>query len=378
MNVRDARPDELVDWDAHTVEAPGGHVYQSRGWAEHRRQSGWTPRFLITEDGGRVLAVTRAWPGIGGGSAYLPRGPVPGGTTESGAPAALAARQIAVGDALAAAGMDVVAADPEVPAEDDAFGSLIVAAGFQPIEEIQPSRHRVSLPLDAGADEAAVFEGIARSTRQRIRGAERDGILVVRHDVRTAGDGAGEGFSEAAEPGPVALDRFYDLLLETGERRQFSFGPRASFVGWWRRAFDAGHLVYLEARAATSPSTRPGAVEALAGLILYRHGGRLSTVHSGDHATTRAEHPGALHLLRWRAIELAIREGCTEMDLGGVDVRGARNEPREGGPLYGLYQHKRSFGGRWVALTGAHERVYDPRGYALGRLSSRLARLIRR
>ena len=54
------------------------------------------------------------------------------------------------------------------------------------------------------------------------------------------------------------------------------------------------------------------------------------------------------------------------MDLGGVDVAGSRSEPREGDPLYGLYQHKRAFGGRWLELTGAHERVFDPRGYALG------------
>lgn len=382
MNVRDARPDELIDWDAATVEATGGHVYQSRAWAEHRRRSGWTPRFLVTDDGGRVLALSRGWSLIGGGSAYLPRGPVPGGGTI--APADLAARQIAVAEALAAEGIDVVAADPEVPAVDDAFRVRIAAAGFEPIEEIQPSRHRVSLPLDRRADEAGVFEAIAKSTRQRIRGAERNGIVVVRHDVRSGPDRAGEGFDEPTEPAPVALDRFYDLLLETGERRQFSFGPRSSFVGWWRGAFDAGHLVYLEARAApslartTNSATRPGGDEPLAGLVLYRHGGRLSTVHSGDHAATRAEHPGALHLLRWRAIQLAIREGCTEMDLGGVDVRGARDEPREADPLFGLYQHKRSYGGRWVALTGAHERVFDARRYALGRLTGRLARLVRR
>jgi lipid II:glycine glycyltransferase (peptidoglycan interpeptide bridge formation enzyme) len=66
------------------------------------------------------------------------------------------------------------------------------------------------------------------------------------------------------------------------------------------------------------------------------------------------------------------------MDLGGVDVAGARNEPREGDPLYGLYQHKQSFGGQWLALTGAHERVFDPRGYQIGRLATRAARVIRR
>ena len=377
MSVRDAHPDEVAAWDASTVESAGGHVYQSRAWADHRRASGWTPRFLVTEDGGRVLALTRPWRSIGGGSAYLPRGPVAG--APGTAATVLAQRQIVVAELLAREGIDVVAADPEVPATNDAFRTRIVAAGFRPIEEIQPSRHRVSLPLPSHADEAAVFEAIAKSTRQRIRGAERDGVTVVRHDAPGADDGVGEGFGLPSEPAAVALDRFYGLLLETGERRRFSFGPRNAFVAWWLAALEAGHFVYLEARARGDGASEPGDPgEPLAGLILYRHGGRLSTVHSGDHAASRTEHPGALHLLRWRAIQLAIREGCMEMDLGGVDTAGSRNEPREGDQLYGLYQHKRGFGGRWLELTGAHERVFDPRGYALGRLTGRLARLVRR
>jgi lipid II:glycine glycyltransferase (peptidoglycan interpeptide bridge formation enzyme) len=379
LNVRDAEPAELEDWDAKAVEAPGGHVYQSTAWAEHRRASGWRPRFLITEDGGLALALTRRWPLVGGGSAYLPRGPVPMGADA----ASLAARLVAVGDALAGEGIDVVAADPEVPSSDHAFRAAIEAAGYAAIEEIQPSRHRISLPLGPAADETTVFEAISKSTRQRIRGAERVGVAVVRHDVRAASDGSGaqdgpseraddDGFLTPAEPAESALDRFYDLLLETGERKRFSFGPRAGFVAWWQAALAAGHLVYLEARAGSATG------DPLAGLILYRHGGRLSTVHSGDHAATRTTHPGALHLLRWRAIQLAIREDCTEMDLGGVDTAGARDEPREGQPLYGLYQHKQSFGGQWLALTGAHERVFDPVGYRTGRLASRAARLIGR
>ncbi|MEX1170128.1 MAG: GNAT family N-acetyltransferase [Chloroflexota bacterium] len=373
MNLRDATGEELADWDDRVVEAPGGHVYQSRAWATCRRASGWTPRFLVGDDGGRTLALTRSWPAIGGGSAYLPRGPVPMPGELPGWEA-IAERQVAVAHALAAEGVDVVAADPEVPAVEPAFRSRIEAAGFRPIEEIQPSRHRITLPLGEGADEASVLEGIAKSTRQRIRGAERDGVTVVRHDVRAPRAGPGEGFASPTEPAAHALDRFYDLLLETGERRQFSFGPRSMFVTWWRTAHEAGHLVYLEARTAGGAAQG----QPHAGLILYRHGGRLSTVHSGDHAATRSDHPGALHLLRWRAIQLAVREGCSEMDLGGVDVAGARGEPREGDPLYGLYQHKRAFGGRWLELTGAHERVFDARGYALGRLTGRLARLVRR
>ncbi len=375
--VREATSAERAGWDGLAVDAPGGHVYQSIAWARHRASAGWHPRFLVTPDGGRVLSLERPWPWTGGSSAYIPRGPVRagvGGADDPASGAALATRLVVVSDWLEAAGVDVVAADAEVPAADTAYGSAIRAAGFAPIEEIQPSRHKVALPLDPGAGEGPVFDAIAKSTRQRIRAAERDGVVVVRHDRRQAGGTAGDGFLGPSEPSEVALDRFYDLLVETGERRSFGFGPRERFVPWWVAALRAGHLVYLEARAAAAAADG----EVLAGLVLYRHGGRLSTVHSGDHAAGRALHPGALHLLRWRAIQLAIRERCGEMDLGGVDVAGARREPLEGEPMAGLYQHKRSFGGRWVELTGAHERILDGRGYALGRMAMRTRRALGR
>jgi lipid II:glycine glycyltransferase (peptidoglycan interpeptide bridge formation enzyme) len=81
-----------------------------------------------------------------------------------------------------------------------------------------------------------------------------------------------------------------------------------------------------------------------------------------------------MHLLRWRAIELALAEGRDEMDLGGVDVAGARRPPEPGEPTHGLYEHKRSFGADWVELAGAQERVGRPVRYALGRAVTRVAR----
>ncbi len=357
--------DPTDDWDRLAVERPGGHVYQSRAWAEHRRRSGWRPRFVSVGDH-RILALTRGWPLIGGGSAYLPKGPAPVVAGEE-----LGAALWATTRALAAEGIDVIASDAEVPAADAAYAGWLRRARYAPIEEIHPARHRMSLPLGEGAGEEDVFRGIAKTTRQRIRQAEKDGAVVARHDARSEGpDGAGEGFIPPGEPAEEALDRFYDLLLATGERLDFTFGPRPEYVAWWLAALRAGHLVYLQARAADGAE--------LAGLVLYRHGGRLTTVHSGDRAEARKEHPGALHLLRWRAIQLAIREGCREMDLGGVDVPGARTEPQPGDAMYGLYQHKQSFGASWLELTGAHERVIRPRRYLAGRMVSRAVRLIRR
>ena len=353
------------DWDALAVDRPGGHVLQSVAWAEHRSHSGWSPRFVSWKDH-RVLALLRPWPVIGGASAYLPRGPVP---VRDGRETGLALWATAHW-LKRSEGVDVLAADPEVPAGDDAFRAILARARFHAIEEIQPSRHKVALAL-TGADEEGTLANVAKSTRQRIRRAEKDRTVVVRHDAHASAD-PGEGFAPPADGPPAALDRFYDLLLETGERKHFTFGPRESFVGWWRRAHAAGHLVYLEARDGGATG------DVLGGLLLYRHGGRLSTVHSGDPDDRRRTHPGTMHLLRWRAIQLAMREGRSEMDLGGVDVAGARRRPVEGEPMHGLLEHKLSFGAEWVELVGAQERVDRPLRYAAGRAIVAAGRRIRR
>jgi lipid II:glycine glycyltransferase (peptidoglycan interpeptide bridge formation enzyme) len=349
--LHEVRGGDLDGWDARAVDAPGGQVFQSRAYGEFQATLGWRVRYLQFDDGSPVLVLQRRWPWIGGWSAYVPRGPVPVGDA-----AANAARQIAVARWLAERGTAVIAADPEVEAGPE-FSAALAAAGFRSIEELQPSRHRMRIPLRARS-EAEVFAGIAKSTRQRIRQAAA-GAVEIRTLTRDAPDVPG------APDVRAMLDAFYDLLRGTGDRRGFSFGSRREFVEWWERALAAGHLAYLHAVDAGT---------TIAGLLLYRHGGRLSTVHSADLADARAAHPGVLHLLRWRAIQLAIEGGCDEMDLGGVDVAGARRVPEKGEQMYGLYEHKRSFGAEWVELAGAHELVTDRLRYAAGRLTQRLAR----
>ncbi len=366
LAVRQLGGTDLDGWDAAAVDAPGGHVFQSRAWAAHREAGGWQPRYLAAGDL-RALALVRPWPLVGGGSAYLPRGPVGPGTpwTGDGTGAAIGQTLAAAARHLARHGVDVVAADAEVAAGDPAYLATLEAAGFHGIPEIQPSRHRMALGLPGDGDAAGVLAGVAKSTRQRIRQAERDGVVVVRHDARGTDL---DGFTGTREPADVALPRFYDLLHATGDRLGFRLGGRAGYVAWWLRALGAGHLVYLEAREGDE--TGP----VLGGLVLYRHGRRLSTAHSADVADHRRDHPGTMHLLRWRAIQLAVAERRPEMDLGGVDVAGARRPPVPGEPTFGLYEHKRSFGAAWVELAGAQEWVGRPVRYALGRATTRLTR----
>ncbi len=366
LDLHEASAVELADWDRRTVDLPGGHVYQSMAWADFQRTQGWRTRQLAFDDGRGVLALERRWPLLGGrsGSAYLSRGPVPGGES----PERTAERLVAAAAWLAGRGIDVVAGDPEVGAATG-YGQRLLEAGFHPIADIQPSRHRLRVPL-VGRSVDEVLAGVTKSTRQRIRHADQSGIEVLRADARLAPPGGTER---------AALDEFYDLLVATGDRRGFTFGSRAEFVGWWDAALRAGHLVYLSAHSPRADvADADPASAAIAGLVLYRHGGRLSTVHSADRAETRRDYPGALHLLRWRAIELAIAEECVEMDLGGVDVPGARRIPRADEAMFGLYEHKRSFGAEWVELSSPYELVARPMRSRIGRLTSRLAREVRR
>lgn len=364
IEFREARADELDGWDDLTVRPSGGHVLQSRAWADYRERAGWQPRFLLGADGSAVLALLKPWPFIGGASAYLSRGPVP--TAE---PATLAARLDGATRWLTAHGVDVVASDPQVLASSG-YAAELARIDFLTIEEIQPARHRLSVPLGPGIDEAEAFARVSKQTRQRIRKAEADGLRVVRYDAAVPSGPVGDGFTQPDRGLDWALERFHVMLLSTASRREFEILARRRFLDWTNTSYAAGQMLYLE---ANGPDGAP-----VAGLLVYRHGERLSTFLSADLETSRERFPGAFHLLRWRAIQLAIREGRAEMDLDGADRAGARHEPGPEDPSYGLYQHKRSFGAEWVELTGAHERVARPRRYLVGRIAAALDRRIPR
>jgi lipid II:glycine glycyltransferase (peptidoglycan interpeptide bridge formation enzyme) len=340
IRVVAATDEPPADWDARTVDVAGGQVKQGTAWAADRAALGARPLFLGFDDDRAALALIRRGRRAPGPTVYVSRGPVSGGDP----PSAVAARLLALADWARTLGALTLTADPELPA-DAAFESTLVGAGWAAIEEIQAERHRLVLRWPAATGPDAVLAGVAKSTRQRIRQAERSGTTV------------------AAATDEPTLEGFARLYAATAQRRDFWVGEVALRAAWWRRVLDAGQALLLVAR-------HDGAL--VGGLMLYRQGGHLATAYSADDASTRTALPGTMHLLRWAAIRAAIEAGHDRIDLGGADRPGARRIPLPGEPTYGLYEHKRSFGATWVECASAHRRVLRPWANraveALGRL----------
>lgn len=327
LSAREAKPDELGDWDRHSVDAPGGNALQSRAWASYRSHFGWQPVFLVLADGGRVLGLRRNGRLVRADRAYLSRGPIPTDAPET------AARLAACTAWFATHGVGILISDSEVPGETG-YATLIERAGFRPTEEIQPSRHRMAVDLREVGDEDALLKSFNATTRNMVRAALKSDLQVVAHD--------------AIDDAVVArLERFHGLVEATGRRKRFAVASGARFIDWSRQAMGAGIQVFIEARAPD------GGIAAAA--TFYRHGHRWTYALAADDPQFRRTYPGAVRLVVWEAMRRALEEGRSEFDLGGVDVAGARRRPEPGEPEHGMLTFKESFGARWVELAGAHE-----------------------
>jgi hypothetical protein len=373
-----ATPEELEDWDARAVASRNGHVYQSREWSDYRAAHGSRTWHIAFDDGFRLLVIGRPDGARDAGLAYASRGPIP-----EADPAIGALRAAVAAELLAAAGMAALTVDGEAPAASG-LAAHLAAAGFAPTEEEQVARHRMEVALGPAdlpnSDEKTIFGSFGATARNAIRQAERHGLTVRRLD---AGGGRLEeeyGSSEPAEFDQVEpydaaaveamLRTFYEMLDRSAKASSFALTSEDLFVDWCRRAIAAGHMLYLQAE---HPEDGP-----IAGAAFYRHGHRLTYALAGDRATERRKYPGAVPLLVWRGIQIGLDERRTTVDLGGVDVRGARGKPEKGDQTYGPYQFRESFGARWLELTGAHRKTMRHTPRSVGSAAARALRLLGR
>jgi lipid II:glycine glycyltransferase (peptidoglycan interpeptide bridge formation enzyme) len=317
-----------VGWDDRVVHVPGGHVMQSAAWAAYRRSAGDRPCFVEFADGAGALALLRRSVGLPGVEAVIRRGPAhrrePVG--------AYAARCRGLAAWARARGARDLFLDPERPA-DAAYDAAMETAGFHVADELEPSIHVMRLELGEASEEASLWAGLSKSTRQRIRAAEAASTTVSEDVTGTR------------------LADFLPLMRERADALGIPLREGTGFLAGWRALMAAGLARLLVA-------DHDG--QLVGGLLIYRQGGIHATAYSADAATLRHALPGTMHLLRWRAIRDAAGEGCEAIELGGVDLPGHREPPGPGEPNHGLYEHKRSFGARWQERSAARRIVLRP------------------
>jgi lipid II:glycine glycyltransferase (peptidoglycan interpeptide bridge formation enzyme) len=339
-------------WDARAVDAPGGDVHQGSAWLAYRASLGREAIALEIDDAPLGILLNRA-PLFGLPKGHAPRGPiVPWGATLTQAVAVAERIERAATWLGAEYGLVSLDADPWLPA-GEATEAALRNAGLQKSDEVFPSQHTMVLRASAtGTSEADLFEGITKSTRQRIALAERAGFVAERITHLTPA------------PERTALWAKVQTLLEaTAQRKSFALGSSAAMIRWWDQLVATERAEILAVRGAADT--------LIAFIVILRHGERITTDASGDDPIARKETPGALALLRWTAIKIAAGERRIT-DLGGVDIAGHRDMPVEGDAMHGLYAHKASFGATWAPMAGAHRIVLRPRALALRSLLGRV------
>jgi lipid II:glycine glycyltransferase (peptidoglycan interpeptide bridge formation enzyme) len=324
--MRPATGAEISAWDDLVVGNPdGGHILQSRAWGEFKRQHGWTPRYLVSERGGGMVAILvlqRLIPGLGS-LWYAPKGP--------GVSDPLQLRDVLRGAPTSGAAF-CLKIEPELD-DDDAVRTALQGLGLRKARhDVQISR--ATIIVDLRPDETQLLASFKPKTRYNIRLAARRGVTV--RPVHLDGD---------------SLDTMYRLMAATRDRAGFTLRSKEYFAGYWRLHEAAGQgQLFL---ADWQGTTLAGVFATFMGRkAWYKDGGSVK-----EHADVMAP-----HLLQWEVMRWLRERGAESYDLVAVPRRAQLSTEH---PLHGLYRFKSGFSDHITEFAGTWDLPLHRLRYAL-------------
>jgi Acetyltransferase (GNAT) domain len=162
-----------------------------------------------------------------------------------------------------------------------------------------------SYVIDLLQPEDVLWRNVAKSTRQGIGTARKDGVAI--------------------REGMEFLDRAYDLIRETFRRSKMGFMPRESFKRFALALGENGRLLMAEYQGVVHSCSLFAFSKPCA---YWMYGGN---IHN--------QHPGSMKLLQWEAIRLFRALGVRKCDYFG-----ARINPQKGSKQDGINQMKKHLG----------------------------------
>jgi peptidoglycan pentaglycine glycine transferase (the first glycine) len=332
----------LPEWDRFVEGHADGHILQTSGWGLLKGAFGWEPRRVAVRAENQIVAgaqvLFRRLPGSWR-LAYIPKGPV----VDLARPDLLQQLLDALHSICRAERAFALKIEPDLPGSASLSQQLsgygFVASGHS----IQPRR---TILVDLAGSEDEILVRMKSKTRYNIRLAGRKGV-----EVRVGG------------PEDVAI--FNRLIDVTGERQEFGVHSPAYYQRAYESLRPAGRAELFVAHSGGLPLA---AVFACAS-------GRKSWYMYGASSNQHREWM-APYAVQWAAMRWARDRGCATYDLWGIPdedeptLEALFSERSDG--LWGVYRHKRGYGGQVVRYAGAFDYVYHKPLYALYRLAAKL------
>ena len=187
--------------------------------------------------------------------------------------------------------------------------------------------------LDLRLDLETILSQMKSRTRYNIRLSNRKGIYV----------------EEGSEKD---LDTYYNLLVATCKRQQFSIYPKKFFIKMWK-VFEKNNHIKMFLLKYKGDTVGAQLVVAFGNTVINK-----LSVWSGEHANLKSN-----EALQWHTIQWSKSNYYKYYDLEGIDMDSANailnNTPIPENLRQSVTSFKLGFGGKVVLLPGVFDHVYD-------------------
>ncbi len=154
------------------------------------------------------------------------------------------------------------------------------------------------------------------------------------------------------------IPAFIKLMQMTGQRDAFSLHMPDYYKAVYEMLAPSGQLVLFMAEYETRP---------LAAIMVSKSGNTASYLFGASSNEERQRM--APYAVQWVAMQWAKENGCSWYDLWGIPPRSLEeleaNFTERSDGLWGVYRHKRGYGGLIKRTVGPADRVYNNLVYKL-------------